>query len=71
MDQPTEENPGFSLSQCLVACKLKPSDCKMVIYDSKIQDCGMISKFYEKNDLASTTEQVRTLRSDIIAYKLE
>ena len=68
-NQPEEENPGLSLSQCILTCHMK-KNCKMVIYDKKIQDCGLISKYYKQKDLAKCKEQVQILRSDILAYEV-
>jgi len=46
------------------------TNCKMVIYDKKIQECGLISKYYKEEDLANCKEQVQILRSDILAYEV-
>ncbi|VDH97243.1 Hypothetical predicted protein [Mytilus galloprovincialis] len=70
MDQPVEEDKNYSLSQCILQCRSKSATCKMVIYDSSISDCGLISKFYDEKSLADCTEQVRSLRSDILAYQI-
>jgi hypothetical protein len=55
-NQPEEENPGLSLSQCILTCHMK-KNCKMVIYDKKIQDCGLISKYYKQKDFAKISDR--------------